>query len=84
MRDIQRLQIFGRKQQYFEKAQERQRSNQNKKLATKSYIIEVLYNHHEQPKWEGPYFIQDIKEQSIGLERRMTWLIKKIYIIKNI
>ena len=80
-RDISRLQLIRRKAQVFiDKAQERQRENQNKKANAAplkigdkvlSYrnIVESSWSAKLQPKWEGPYFVQNIKGQSVWLRR---------------
>ena len=79
MRDINRLQRIRKKAAVFiDKAQERQRMNQNKKanaaplkigdqVLLYQNIVESSWSAKLQPKWEGPYFIQDIKGQSIWL-----------------
>ena len=81
MRDIDRLQRIRKKAAVFiDKAQERQRTNQNKKANAAPLkigdqvllyrnIVESSWSAKLQPKWEGPYFIQDIKGQSIWLRR---------------
>ena len=65
---------------FIDKAQERQRANQNKKanavplkigdqVLLYRNIVESSWSAKLQPKWEGPFFIQDIKGQSIWLRR---------------
>ena len=80
-RDITRLQLIRRKAAVFiEKAQERQRQNQNKKSRDQALhigdevllyrdIIESSWSAKLEPKWEGPYLVQEIKGQSIFLRR---------------
>ena len=78
-RDISRLQLVRRKAASFiDKAQERQwkRQNENAKaeklqigdeIVIYRNITESSWSAKLEPKWEGPYYIQDIKEQSIFL-----------------
>jgi Integrase zinc binding domain/Integrase core domain len=78
-RDIARLQLIRRKAaDFIRKAQERQRDSQNKKTAAiKLHIgdkvllyrsmLESNWSAKLEPKWEGPYLIHNIKEQSIWL-----------------
>jgi Integrase zinc binding domain/Integrase core domain len=85
-RDITRLQLIRRKAaEFIRKAQERQRETQNKKAnAIKLHIgdkvllfrsiTESSWSAKLEPKWEGPYYVQDIKEQSIWL-RKLTGAI---------
>ena len=78
-RDISRLQLIRRKAAVFiEKAQERQRKRQNEKIIGETLNIgdEVLqywdtvkasWSAKLEPKWDRPYWVQDIKAQSIWL-----------------
>jgi hypothetical protein len=81
MRDISRLQRIRKKAAVFiDKAQDRQRTNQSKKANAAPLkigdqvllyrnIVESSWSAKLQPKWEGPYFIQEIKGQSVWLRR---------------
>ena len=78
-RDISRLQLIRRKAKVFiEKAQERQRTNQNKKAQSEALhigdsvllyrdIVESSWSAKLEPKWDGPYFVQQIKGLGLGL-----------------
>lgn len=78
-RDIDRLQLIRRKAANFiDRAQERQRKKwDNVKLAEPLMlgdrvlifrnITESSWSAKLEPKWEGPYFVQEIKEQSLRL-----------------
>ena len=78
-RDISRLQLIRRKATIFiEKAQERQRKKQNETIKAEKLhirdkiliyrnITESSWSAKLEPKWEGPYIVQEIKGQSIFL-----------------
>jgi hypothetical protein len=80
-RDISRLQLIRRKAaDFITKAQERQRNNQNKTANTEPLsigdkvlkyrdLVESSWSYKLEPKWEGPYLVQDIKNQSIFLRQ---------------
>jgi len=80
-RDISRLQLIRRKAAVFiEKAQERQRKRQNEKIIRETLnigdevllyrdTVEASWSAKLEPKWDGPYRVQDIKAQSIWLRR---------------
>jgi transposase InsO family protein len=93
-RDLSRLHLIRSKAtKFIEKAQERQRATQNKKITAEPLKIgdQVLIYHHIveaswsaklQPKWEGPYYVQDIKGTSIFL-RKMSGIILTSPIHRN-
>jgi transposase InsO family protein len=80
-RDLARLQLIRRKAtKFIERAQERQRATQNKKISAEPLkigdeilvyrnIVESSWSAKLQPKWEGPYFVQDIKGTTIFLRK---------------
>jgi len=81
MRDIRRLQKIRKDAATFiEKAQERQRLTMDKKTTAAPLsigdkvliyrnITESSWSAKLQPKWEGPYYIRNIKEQNVWLRR---------------
>src|SRR3954464_2500480 len=80
-RDIARLQLIRRKAKMFiDKAQERQKKKQNEQTIGETLhigdevslyrdAIETSWSAKLEPKWEGPYRVQDIKAQSVWLRR---------------
>ena len=80
-RDLARLQSIRKKASgSIKKAQERQQATQNKKVTSEPLkigdqvlvyrnIVESSWSAKLQPKWEGPYYVQDIKGTSIFLRR---------------
>ena len=79
-RDIARLQLIRRKAaDFIIQAQARQRTNQDKKANAEPLqigdlvlryrdIVESSWSRKLEPKWEGPYIVQQIKGQSIFLK----------------
>ena len=94
-RDITRLQSIQKKAASFiEKAQDRQRSNQNKKATVIKLhigdqvllyrnIVESSWSAKLEPKWERPYYIQDIKEQVSGLGTKTDLFYQPQFITAN-
>lgn len=93
-RDLSRLHLIRNKAaKFIEKAQERQRTTQNKKISAEPlkigdqvliyrHIVEASWSAKLQPKWEGPYYVQDIKGTSIFL-RKMSGIILTSPIHRN-
>src|SRR5205807_1815332 len=93
-RDLSKLHLIRSKvTKFIEKAQERQRATQNKKITAEPlkigdqvliyhYIVEASWSAKLQPKWEGPYYVQDIKGTSIFL-RKMSGIILTSSIHRN-
>src|SRR4051812_10971263 len=79
--DIARLQLIRRKAKMFiNKAQERQKKKQNERTIGETLhigdevllyrdAIETSWSAKLEPKWEGPYRVQDINAQSVWLRR---------------
>src|SRR3954451_532825 len=80
-RDIARLQLIQNKAaDFISKAQDRQMTNQKKKVQEQPLhigdkvllyrnIVEASWSAKMEPRWEGPHFVQDIKGQSIWLRK---------------
>ena len=80
-KDISRLQLIRRKAATFiDKAQTRQRKEQDKTAKAEELkmgdqvllyrnLVEASWSAKLEPKWEGPYYVQKIKGQSIWLRR---------------
>jgi hypothetical protein len=81
-RDITRLQLIRRKAKGFiDLAQERQRKRQNKETSAEKLnigdevllfrnTVETSWSAKLEPKWDGPYRVQQIKGQSVWLRRQ--------------
>jgi hypothetical protein len=79
IRDIARLQLVRKKAGVFiEKAQERQRKKQDQKASAEKLqigdqvlhyrnIVDSSWSAKLEPKWEGPFFVQNISGKSISL-----------------